>query len=121
MAKARIEATLTDVGTDFVVATVTNEPAAYRILRARAKVISGTASSVALRVTEDNTESIADIALEYELTSGSIDATEADEEILFFAKDRSSTNVSLGNTYIAVKCDTSGNTVNVKLDVLIEA
>jgi hypothetical protein len=124
MPKSRIETRVSNVGLEFVVVEIPNQPASYSILRARAQVTDGPATQVAMKVMERGSGPDICTVLEYSLSDNDglaeIDAWE-DGEIFFHAKVRAGLNNSgTGTTFIGVKCDDVGNIVEVHLDILLE-
>lgn len=126
MPKSRIEVKIPNVGTQFVVVGISNQPARYSILRARAEILSGPATQVALKVMERESGPDISTILEYTLSDNPIDAWE-NGEIFFYARERAGlNNTGTGTTFIGVKCNTQdnnggGNTIEVHLDVLLES
>lgn len=116
---ARISHVFTDVGTSWKTESVSS-PIKYRVVRVRAYP-TGSATQVAFRLQEETTSAIkASVegvytALEYDLTTDFLDAVESDDEIIVNPRRRTSQNQ--GTSYLSVRCDSTGNTVNVEMDV----
>lgn len=102
MARKRIITTITDVDTDWTNGNITKKPANYVILRARAIVIDGPATQVALRVKRSNQSGDQYIDLEYELTDDYIDSA---EDVWF--KSDTVEESGTGTTYFQVKTDSA--------------
>ena len=113
MTPDRIEATITAVGTSFVIVEV-EAPAEYVIKRARAEIIDGSGSTVALRVAEASSFEGKKTPLEYTATPIPLDSA---EDTYFKTTERQKDFKEKGTTWIAVMCDTTGNTVEVTLDI----
>ena len=113
-----ISATIENVGTSFVTVSVVG-PAKYQIHRARATIVSGAATSVALRVRQKDV--VHETKLEYSLTATEIDSIETQDKILIHTKVRDSRANGQGTTIIGVKCDSGTSTIYVALDIEILA
>ncbi len=111
-----IEADFTDVGTDWVEIAL-DGPGKYIIRRARAELTAGDATTIAIRVRRRPTSSAMDTILKYDLTP--IADMDSLEELTFIAKERSSPLNDTGTTYLAVKSNTTGNSVSAQLTVEI--
>ena len=111
--RERISVDVENIGTSWVSVKVKEKPARYRIWRARVNLKTGTATEVALRVSEHSNGDEENIVLEYAPTSGYIDFEEPGW--LFISKE----NVQnlRGTTTIALKADTTGNAFSVELDI----
>ena len=109
----RIETTIAAVGTSFVIIAL-EAPAEYVIKRARAEIVSGSGSTVALRVAEASSFEGKKIPLEYSATATPLDSA---EDTYFKTTERQKDFKEKGTTWIAVMCDTTGNTVEVTLDI----
>jgi hypothetical protein len=113
--REEISTTINNVGTSFVSVGVSG-PAKYQIHRARAILLSGTGTSLALRVRQKDTAQ--ETKLEYSLTAGGIDSLETADEILIYTKERSAAVNGTGTTYIGVQCDAgTTNSIYVALDI----
>lgn len=110
---ARIDTTIQNVGTDWSVVEIPT-PSEYVIMRARANIISGDGTSVALRVSETLDATGTDIVLEYSLTANPLDSV---EDIYFRTSSRNKDNKELGKSWISVKCNSGTSTVEVKIDL----
>ena len=72
--QSRITSIHLNVGTDWNTNEIGNVPASFIFLRVRALIISGPATTVALKIMEDEDELV---AVEYSLTSNFIDYDES--------------------------------------------
>lgn len=115
-AQQELIATFTNVGTTFAGSSqAVSGPAKYQIHRARALLVSGTGTSVALRVRQK--DDAKETKLQYSLTATEIDSIETQDNIVIHTKERTNNN---GNTYIAVKVNSGSDTeVYVALDIEI--
>lgn len=106
-ATEQIITTVENVGTSWVVVTLPIRAKRYRVYRARATKVSGTLTSIALRVLDAPTNLEPDIALEYDLTTGYIDYEESGLLI----------QTTASSTFLACKADTTPNSIKVILDI----
>ncbi len=113
--KSRKFVTIAAVGTSWIEASITNLPDKIVITRAIAHTTSGTATELALRVSQRSnpSEGSDQIILEYDLVT-TLDYTEEALAIPFKRRD-----IDLGTMYVAVKADTTGNTCKVTLEYQI--
>lgn len=109
----RIKKQILNVDNTWTNATVERRPGKYIILRARAIILSGAATQIALRVSEAPSPTDDEIALEYTLTDDLIDY----EEYVFFESQKRDLETGAGTTYLSCKCDAGDNTIMVILDI----
>lgn len=111
----RIRVGFNGVGTSWVTKEVTGVYPKFLIIRARAEIVSGAGTEVALRVAEtDNLITTLQIPIQYALDESPLDSREGD--ILVHAK-RAGNKVG-GSIWIAVKVNSGSNSVvYVNLDI----
>jgi hypothetical protein len=114
----KIRYTFTDIDTDWTQVAITT-PARYTIIRARAEIISGSGTKVALRVKEADTAYDIDTVLEYDIGTVS-HPLDSMEDIQVVPLQRDSVTNNNTRTYFAVKCDTgTDNLVKISIDIEI--
>jgi hypothetical protein len=114
----RLVSTVTKVGTDWVITELTNAPAVFLVRRVRALVSSGTATTLALRVSEIADPTDLEIPLEYGLLAAPIDEPWPEEyTLVVYSGVRNSSLNNRGSVWVAVKADTTGNTVKFLIDI----
>lgn len=110
----RLYADFTDVGTDWSMIEVQNVSSEYMVFRVRVFIVSGTATQVAFKLCEDPSGEVRHTPLEYTLTANEIDSL---EEVHFITRKRNQNNKDVGSTFLFCKCDTTGNALEVILDI----
>ncbi len=119
MARRRITYTFENVGTEWSVVGIPNQPRRYLIERARAEITDGSGSTVAIKVMEAEDGNVIDTVLEYDLQDNPLDFPEVD--ILFHSPTPNKDHKFLATTYIGVVCETGNdNTVRFSMDIEID-